>query len=519
MRFAMYRRVSTMKQADGFSLEEQASVITDLAATYGASSDDYCDIGRSGESLTERPQLAELLNRLGEYDAVLVVDESRLARNELVAATIRDHLRRSHTRLITPSGEVDLNDPTDRFTSGVVALANQLEQDLRTAKMIAGLRRTAAAGFWPGGPPPYGYQLSPSEDNHTLLELNEEEAAVLRLVADLIGDQGFTTYSAAAHLNGVGLRTRKGRPWRHPNLCWQLRRRHTTGTYIYDPKGEAIPIDIPAIFTHEQWNAIQAAIKGKPRASRRNRIYPLTGRGRVHLRCACGGNFYGYRDTSKRAKVVYECAQNDHAFAEERCPHFPRTTSAKELEEAVWEQISAVLSDPEYLTRLSRLHLAKTSSGAHQQTTGQLRRRLSDLETEENRIVRLLAERDQLNNVAAVDRALDEVAAERLTVEKELERLQHAETAGLAAESIPEAAQRLAALANARLANPTIDLMAEVFDLLQLDLTRTEGRTFEGVAQLPLPDPDTEGEVWAEAPLRRVPHRRRSDPASSGAHD
>ena len=31
MRFAMYRRVSTMKQADGFSLEDQASVLADLA--------------------------------------------------------------------------------------------------------------------------------------------------------------------------------------------------------------------------------------------------------------------------------------------------------------------------------------------------------------------------------------------------------------------------------------------------------------------------------------------------------
>lgn len=70
MRFAMYRRVSTMKQADGFSLEDQASVLADLAATYGVAYHDYCDIGRSGESLTERPQLAELLGRLDEYDAV-----------------------------------------------------------------------------------------------------------------------------------------------------------------------------------------------------------------------------------------------------------------------------------------------------------------------------------------------------------------------------------------------------------------------------------------------------------------
>ncbi len=39
-------------------------------------------------------------------------------------------------------------------------------------------------------------------------------------------------------------------------------------------------------------------------------------------------------------------------------------------------------------------------------------------------------------------------------------------------------------------------------DLLQVDLIRVEGRSFEGVARLPLPDPETEGEVWVEA-LRR----------------
>jgi hypothetical protein len=42
--------------------------------------------------------------------------------------------------------------------------------------------------------------------------------------------------------------------------------------------------------------------------------------------------------------------------------------------------------------------------------------------------------------------------------------------------------------------------MAEVFDLLDLDLIRTEGRTFEGVARIPLPDPDSRGEVWEGVP-------------------
>jgi hypothetical protein len=79
-------------------------------------------------------------------------------------------------------------------------------------------------------------------------------------------------------------------------------------------------------------------------------------------------------------------------------------------------------------------------------------------------------------------------------------RLQEAQRGALSVESVPGATQRLARLAEARLADPTVELMAEVFDLLEVDLIRIEGRTFEGVARLPLPDPDADSEVWKGVP-------------------
>jgi len=74
-------------------------------------------------------------------------------------------------------------------------------------------------------------------------------------------------------------------------------------------------------------------------------------------------------------------------------------------------------------------------------------------------------------------------------------------------------------------------LMVDVFDLPQVALIRVEGRTFECVTHLPLPDPDTRGEVreggprdplsnlpwsemripipiWVELPVRWVPSER-----------
>ena len=134
-----------------------------------------------------------------------------------------------------------------------------------------------------------GYRLAPSADRrHTVLEIDEPNAATLRLAFDLIVNRGYSTVRAAEHLNTHGLRTVRGRPWRHPNLCFQLRQRHLTGRWVYrDSRGD-VEVQIPAVFTIDEWERLQAAIKGRPRPQRKNRLYPLTGRGRCHLRCSCG---------------------------------------------------------------------------------------------------------------------------------------------------------------------------------------------------------------------------------------
>ena len=105
-----------------------------------------------------------------------------------------------------------------------------------------------------------------------------------------------------------------------------------------------------------------------------------------------------------------------------------------------------------------------------------LERRRGQLQAEETQLIRRIA-REGIH-AEALERALNEVAAERATVEKELERLQQAHRGALSVGSLPEATERLSRFATTRLADPTVDLMAEVFDLLGVDLVRVEGRTF-----------------------------------------
>ncbi len=118
-------------------------------------------------------------------------------------------------------------------------------------------------------------------------------------------------------------------------------------------------------------------------------------------------------------------------------------TSAEALEAAVWNQVLARLTDPDYLARLATEHIMAVSDVTPGEIVG-LERRLGQLRSEETSLVRRMAV-DELH-APAHERGLDQVATDRITVEKELERLQEARRGALSVESVPEATQRLSRL-------------------------------------------------------------------------
>ena len=268
---AIYLRVSTRHQAeDGFSLDDQRTTLTALAASRGWETTIYEDAGLSGESIEGRPGMVALLAAVArsEHHALLVVDESRLAREDLPAAIIRDRLRRASVTLVTPSGDRDLTDPAAVLVATILGANHAFEQKLRTAKTTAGLRSTARAGYWPGDPAPYGFRLTPDPDGtrHKVLTIVDNEAQLIRDAADMILDHGHTTWTAARTLNASGRLTRSGTPWHFRNLAFQLQKPHHTGTYTYNSSDGPITMGIPTILEQGRWDALQALIRRTPAA-------------------------------------------------------------------------------------------------------------------------------------------------------------------------------------------------------------------------------------------------------------
>lgn len=502
---ALYIRVSTRHQAeDGFSLDDQRATLTATAASRGWQHTVYEDAGISGETLDNRPGMLALLAAVarGEHHAVLVVDESRLARDDLTAAIIRDRLQRAGVTLVTPTGDRDLSDPSGSFTATVLAAASSLEQKLRTAKTTAGVRNTARAGYWPGGPAPYGYTLSPAADGtrHKTLSINETEARIIRDAAAMILDQGYTTWTATRTLNATGRLTRGATPWHFRNLAFQLKKPHLTGTWTYDTADGPITMPIPPILEQGRWDALQALLRAPQTSERTNKYYPLSG----FLRCACGGSLSGVH-RKERDLRFYQCSRAASTPEPDapRCAHRPRYLPADQLEATIWNEIRSLITSPSRLRQAAQQHisgsLAAAPLRAGQRAT--ISHRLDQLDLEETGVIRTHA-RDHINDdqLAAT---LEQIRDERVTLTQHLAQLDAWDTERRASRARLSQLDHLAHQATKNLAHASPQDQHRVYELLDLYIAVTPQRTYEISGTIPTNGPLTRaaaGEVSTGAP-------------------
>lgn len=378
-RAAIYTRVSSKHQAqDGFSLAVQRERLSGIAQHHGWEYEVFEDPGISGETLEGRPAMLALLGevRAGRLDVLLVMDESRLSRDNFVGGLIRRDLKAAGVRLVTPSGERNLSIASEELTSVIVQAAAAYEQQIRKEKSRAGLAKGAAEGYWMGGPAPYGYKAS-REGAHTRLTVDEEEAQVLRHAVGMVLDKGLSTWEACDRLNRQGLRTRRGNKWLHQNLRRHLKSESLKGCARWAKgRDDETLIEFPGILDDDRWDALQTILEAVAVPNRSpNHEYPLSGR----LISLCGAHMYGtYR--KDRDMRQYRCFANQF-HQQDRCSCNWRPKAAS-MESAVWRQVLEALSEPERLLGMAEDYLAQRRIQEPQQRaqTITLARKVSSLE-------------------------------------------------------------------------------------------------------------------------------------------
>jgi hypothetical protein len=301
----------------------------------------------------------------------------------------------------------------------------------------------------------------PSGSSHKVLEVNEDEAKVLRKAISLVLDEGLAVYTATQHLNALGLFTRKGKRWDYRNLTWQLKRDDLAGTRTYKAADGPISSSIHPIVDQTTWDQLQTSIRGKPTGKpTKKQLYPLTG----HLDCPCGGHLSGH----PRYGRSYKCSRNKPEWGDRRCDQYPRHHRAEQLEAAVWADIYKVVTDAEYLRHLLEVHLSEesVSSAASHDQSRSLKGRIRQKRKQQVTITQEYA-------AAGIDarvlrEAIQGIATDINVLETQLNQAeQWNEVRRMKADAVV-ALNVLARKAKEQLASPTLELMKQVADLLDI---------------------------------------------------
>ena len=231
MNLAGYIRVSTEGQVDAFGKDVQIEAQTRWSALNGHTVTEWFEEDAvSGKTDGgDRPVLASLLARAGEFDGILFFDATRIARRLYVQETLLGLVWATGLKVFTTTAgelEQDDEDPTRiliRQILGVVA-----EFDHRsTVKRLHGARRIKSSqGGYIGGVTKYGQSVV-GVGKVAQFVTNEVES---RVIEKIIQDRhdGFSLREIAQGLNTKGVPTKMGKTWTPVQVSRIIQRHENT---------------------------------------------------------------------------------------------------------------------------------------------------------------------------------------------------------------------------------------------------------------------------------------------------
>lgn len=304
-RAAIYCRVSTTEQLDGYSIDEQQELVLEMCRNNGYEVIDiYSDRGISAKNIDGRPELKRLLRDASnsKFDIVISWKISRISRNLRDLLNIIEDLERYSVRIKFISDDVDTTTPAGRLQLQLLGMVSEFERENISANVRMGMNARAKDGLWCGGKV-MGYDSIKIDENGKsirILKVNENEADTVRTIFDLyVSGKGYK--AIVSQINAMGLRTKKktqfsvgtvrtilmnpvyiGKIRFGVNQGWSKNRRRNKNPNPIIAEGRH-----DAIITQETWDKVQSIMK--VRGGKRARVYddyfPLTG----ILRCPeCG---------------------------------------------------------------------------------------------------------------------------------------------------------------------------------------------------------------------------------------
>lgn len=210
-RAAIYIRVSTEDQAQGYGLDVQRARCEAMATVKGWQLvGTYADEGISGtKDASGRPGLAAMLAAIdqGQIDAVIVLALDRLARKTSIVLDTVERLGAAGVSLVSVKEALDTSTPQGQFVLTMFAALGQLERDMIVQRTTDGRNARGRIDGEKGGNLPYGYVRTAEG-----IAIDEQAAEVVRTILRH-KRAGKSLHKIADMLNASGRPGPKGGQW------------------------------------------------------------------------------------------------------------------------------------------------------------------------------------------------------------------------------------------------------------------------------------------------------------------
>ena len=385
MKVAAYARVSTQRQAEDQTIEQQIERLQARAQMEGWTLEAghvYRDEGYSGARI-DRPALDRLRDvaERGEFQAILVTAPDRLARRFVHQLLLLEELAQLGCPVIFLERPIS-QDPNDRLLLQIRGAVAEYERALIADRTRRGrLVKPRAGQLLPWVNTPYGYRCDPEHPRDPArLRIEETEASMIRQMFAWYTEDGLSMHAIAARLTHLHIPTSHGGTHWHPatvkgmlsnevyagtaygNRDYEVepirwrggrsaaeRQRHHTR---HRPRDEWIAVDVPPIISRACFARVQALRPLRQAESRRHntrRDYLL------RARVSCAGCGLAASGRPRGAHAYYICNGHLSRVYTGRLQHCRvRAVRVDRLDPMVWADVCQLLSTPAIITEALR---------------------------------------------------------------------------------------------------------------------------------------------------------------------
>jgi site-specific DNA recombinase len=398
MRVAVYARVSTLRQAQQQTIDQQLERLSAHMQTQGWELPDtniFRDDGYSGSTLN-RPGLDQLRDRVRavELDRVLITAPDRLARSYVQQAILLDEFKQYGCQIEFLDRPMS-DDPNDQLLLQIRGAVAEYERTLIGERMRRGRQMKYRAGLLlPWTRAPYGYRVDHERPRDPQgVSVVEAEAVHVQDMFNWYLEEGHSLMGLTKRLQNPGVISPDGNPrWNTATVRGILTNPVYTGQVFAGrsrpvaarmrqsalrPVGRTkstckrtlpetwIPVaKIPALVSEDCFEQVQAKLAQNRQWSRRNNnahqylLRALVSCGACLLACYSRTCTKRNNDFSQTYYVCQGKLPPVHSHRNERCPS--SFIPADQLDALVWADVCEILTHPESI----KLALERAHGGA-----------------------------------------------------------------------------------------------------------------------------------------------------------